>query len=279
MEDARESRRKRLAERKTDRLAFITGQNRTLAPFAPQDAASREDITSTGTPKHYHSKDIVGNILDSSNKQEPALKPDTGGLHKFEVESENPEVAANYFSTEQKNEVAYNDNNKTRSGENISKQPFTTAMLKKPEGHDDSRATNAAQNAIFTTSTLRNISHSILATENIRLLFTIVMAILVVSSYNGFMIGGRLLSNIISFRPLFLLLLTDVTIILGWAFLNQGIGQKPEIDARNALLEDEGWPNDVAKILEVGQVLHKVLGAAFMDCSICAIIMICGIVV
>ncbi|KAL0910146.1 hypothetical protein M5K25_021089 [Dendrobium thyrsiflorum] len=37
MEDARESRRKRLAERKADRLAFITGQNRTLAPFAPQD--------------------------------------------------------------------------------------------------------------------------------------------------------------------------------------------------------------------------------------------------
>ncbi|PKU70253.1 hypothetical protein MA16_Dca027523 [Dendrobium catenatum] len=40
MEDARESRRKRLAERKTDRLAFITGQNRTLAPFAPQDGKS-----------------------------------------------------------------------------------------------------------------------------------------------------------------------------------------------------------------------------------------------
>ncbi|KAI0496429.1 hypothetical protein KFK09_022745 [Dendrobium nobile] len=278
MEDARESRRKRLAERKTDRLAFITGQNRTLAPFAPQDAASREDITSTGTPKHYHSKDIAGNVLDVSNRQEPALKPDTGGLHKFEAESENPKAAANY-STEQKNEDAYNENNKTRRGENISKQLFTTSMLKKPEGHGDSRATNAAQNAIFTTFTPRNISHSVLATENIRLVFTIAMSILVVSSYNGFMIGGRLLSSIISFRPLFLVLLTDVTIILGWVFLNQGIRQKPEIDARNALLEDEGWPNDVGKILEVGQVLHKVLGAAFMDCSICAIIMLCGIVV
>lgn len=37
MEDAREVRRNRLLERKTDRLAFITGQNRTLAQSAPQD--------------------------------------------------------------------------------------------------------------------------------------------------------------------------------------------------------------------------------------------------
>ncbi|KAL0910143.1 hypothetical protein M5K25_021086 [Dendrobium thyrsiflorum] len=240
-------------------ISFVGMDKRSMVLSGYWDAAaSREDITSTGTPKHYHSEDIVGNILDSSNKQEPALKPDAGGLLKFEAESENPKVAANYFSTEQKNEVAYNENNKTRRGENISKQPFTTSMLKKPEGHDDSRATNAAQNAIFTTFTPTNISHSVLATENIRLLFTIVMAVLVVSSYNGFMIGGRLLSSIISFRPLLLVLLTDVTIILGWVFLNQGIRQKPEIDARNALPEDEGWPNYVGKILEVGQVIFTV---------------------
>ncbi|XP_020573776.1 uncharacterized protein LOC110020127 [Phalaenopsis equestris] len=258
----REARRKRLSERKTDRLAFITGHSRTLAQSEPQDAASEQDIIATETPKQFHSEDSVSNTLENSSKQEPDLKPDPGRFHKFGVEKENPPVEANYVSREQKNEVVSNEHNRTTRGETIS-------------GHGGPGATNEAQNVIFTILTPRNISHSVIATENIRLLFSFVMAILVILSYNGFMIGVRLVSSIISFRPLFLVLLNDVAIILGWVFMNQGINQKPENDTSKIVLEDGGWPNQLSKILEVGQVLHKILGAAFMDVSICAIFMIC----
>lgn len=190
-----------------------------------------------------------------------------------------PHVEANCVSKEQKNEVSSNEHNRTRTVENMSRQLFTTSMLKNREGHGGPRATCEAQNVIFTNFTPRNISHSVIATENTRLYFTFVMAILAVSSFNGFMIGGRLVNNIMKFRPLFLVLLTDVTIILGCAFMNQRISQKPENNARKVMQEDGGSPNELKKILEIGQVLHKVVGAAFMDCSICAIFMICGMAV
>ena len=138
------------------------------------------------------------------------------------------------------------------------------------------QATGTAPRTSQSVFTPRQISASISASQNIRLLCSLVIALLVILSHHGFPL--MVLGRIISFRPLLLVLLTDATVILGPLLLNQGNEHRGEEAARSKGKEGDSWTMNLGGMLEAAMLLQKSLGAVFMDCSICAVIMICGTV-
>lgn len=129
------------------------------------------------------------------------------------------------------------------------------------------------QSRLFTPS---QISSAISATEHTRLLCSVAVALLVVLSYVGFPL---LRSNIIRFSPLYLVLLTNLTIVLSQLLYdNQGGFQRP-VGGENNIPSTDGYvlAQQASKVLEVGLLLQKVIDTIFMNCSVYSIIVICGL--
>ncbi|KAG1346281.1 hypothetical protein COCNU_06G001100 [Cocos nucifera] len=127
--------------------------------------------------------------------------------------------------------------------------------------------------------TSKQISHAISASENIRLPCAVGIALLVVMSSHGHSLGGKIFGSIPNTRPLFLVLLTDATVIIGRLLLRRRSHVKEGEETGRTRQEEFGFANNMGNALEIGLVFQKALNAAFMDCSICAVIMISGLFV
>jgi len=128
--------------------------------------------------------------------------------------------------------------------------------------------------------TPKQISSAIAASENIRLLSSVTVALIVVLSYLGFpLLGTYIIKSIISFRPLYLLLLTNVTVVLAQLLFGKqrGFQRAARDENENTQPNGYGWAEQVSRTLETGLVMQKAFDAVFMDCSVYAITVICGL--
>lgn len=127
--------------------------------------------------------------------------------------------------------------------------------------------------------TTGQICSAVAASENIRMCCSVAAAILVISSYIGFPnLGLSNIGGIIIFRPLYLLLLTNISIVVGrvilvtrGAELRTGRMSSVPTVGGNALVDQMG------KALESGLLLQNIFGALFMDFSIYAVVLISGL--
>ncbi|RWV80536.1 hypothetical protein GW17_00058183, partial [Ensete ventricosum] len=124
----------------------------------------------------------------------------------------------------------------------------------------------------------KQVSRSVAASENKRSIGAVMIALLVVLSNHGYAFGGAVMGSIVNFRPLFLVMLTDVTIVLGLLMTNRGTDEKENERARSGK-QEHGWPSNIGDTLEAWLMLRTVSSAIFMDCSICAVIIIAGLCV
>ncbi|KAJ6814782.1 uncharacterized protein M6B38_138230 [Iris pallida] len=272
--ESREARRRRLVARGGDRLAFITGQSRSfrnddlpLPPPTPPSTAAEEVAT---PPKIQADDQTTSSATENYDRVETFLKEKNA-----EILPKN-QTSAGFPNMEAENEISKHvPSNKSLEREadnNRNAEPSPTAVA-----HRSSLAVRGAAppaRAVATKTSLisftpNEISSSISASEDIRMLCAIVAALLVVFSYH---LG---MGSFFSFRPLFLVLLTDATVVFGRLLINRG-GVHLEEEARRTGQDGEGW--DIGKMLEAVMVLQKASSAAFMDCSVCAVVMICGIV-
>lgn len=152
--------------------------------------------------------------------------------------------------------------------------PKTSVADRSSDKASSEVAAGIARNTSNGALTLKKISSSISASETVRLLCSVVIALLVVLAYHGYSMG---LGRIASYRPLLLVFLTDATVIVGVLLANQGNKSNGDGAASSTGKWGDAW--DVGRMLEAALVLQKALGAIFLDCSICAVIMICGVVV
>lgn len=128
--------------------------------------------------------------------------------------------------------------------------------------------------------TPNQLSSAIAASENIRLLSSVTLALIVVLSYLGFpLLGTYIIKSIISFRPLYLLLLTNVTVVLARLLFGKQRGFQRAARDENETTQRNGygWAEQVSRTLETGLVMQKAFDAVFMDCSVYAITVICGL--
>lgn len=141
----------------------------------------------------------------------------------------------------------------------------------------ESRAEPQTQKYKFFTP--RQISSALAATERTRLFCSIALALLVVLSDIGFpILGSKIIRSIISFRPLYLVLLTNATLVFAQLLWIQGSSAKAD---RGENKTPAAGGNDLAeqlgKTLEIGLLVQKVVDAVFMTCAVYAVIVVCGI--
>ncbi|KAG8379930.1 hypothetical protein BUALT_Bualt07G0140900 [Buddleja alternifolia] len=125
------------------------------------------------------------------------------------------------------------------------------------------------------TITPKEINSSIVSSEDTRVICSIVVAILVVLSHVNLPHSAVKSKSLIAYRPLYVVLLTDVLIVGARLALYTRCREEEDKEAK---VEEggENWGGAV-KLLEWGLVLHQTLRAIFIDCSFYVAIVVCGL--
>jgi hypothetical protein len=123
--------------------------------------------------------------------------------------------------------------------------------LAKPSRSTSGTEQNLKQQRWISSSVTPNqITSAIAASEKSRLRCSVVVALSAVLSHLGFpLLGSNLISSIINFRPLYLVLLTNVTLVL---FNNQR-AFKGAVEAENKIPSTGGtdWTEQASEALKV----------------------------
>nr|XP_043610338.1 uncharacterized protein LOC122582056 [Erigeron canadensis] len=291
--DAAAARRRRIAERGAERLALITGRVQSLSspsvPPSDQLPLSDENTDSPLSTKVVV-KDVMSNVksvtyenTDSPLSTEAVVKDVLSNVKS--VTDENTDSPVNVDAAIEdlmRNVRSLTDNlgttnesfaqissepNKIQSFPNVSTEQGSSSSG--PNNSQKPRSQTRLHEA-FTPSQLRR---AITASESIRRICCFAAAFLVLLSYAGFpILGNSTIKNIILTRPLFLLILTNITIVIAPPLLEK-VKQK---EHRRSSTGEAGFANHVGTILEWGLVMKTGSSALFMDCSIYSLVVICG---
>ncbi|RLN05587.1 uncharacterized protein C2845_PM13G14180 [Panicum miliaceum] len=249
MEKGAGTRRRRLVERGSDRLAFITGQTRSL---------SCDPIP--GSPSSY----------DSASTHQSELQQTEGdfGGEKF---SDRTQLQKSVPRASIRQETRA----RTLSYDNL------VPELKRADAPQEIKAkTISYEDELFhkfktgsasaVPEIQPEITKAISATESNRFLASIAIAFLVVLSSWGLDIGGGVTRVLVGTRPLLFLIITSITIVITQLLENKDPNARGRPVGPNL-----GSADSLGQMLDIGLLLQKALGALLIDCSVCAVIMIC----
>lgn len=124
------------------------------------------------------------------------------------------------------------------------------------------------------------ISSAITASKITRLCCSIVVALLVVFSYLGFpLLGNQYVKSILSFRPLYLVLVTNITVVVARLLLGKRSGSEGAAERGHNITssDTDHWTDHLGRALEAALVMRNVMDAMFIDCASYVITVICGL--
>ncbi|KAK8654844.1 hypothetical protein V6N13_107441 [Hibiscus sabdariffa] len=285
---SRENRRRKILERGSDRLAFITGHLQNLPP--PPLSDNQIDTDPPPPPSAPLAQDPPP-VFPSQT----AVCPDVG-------DEASTSVLLKHNSSSDANQSqpsVYNggiSEGSTPNGRDRSIGPSNDSVLDTngqadslPVSSDDQissiSTSGTAQHSETPTRkhnlfTPKQISSAIDASGQARLLCSVIVAVLVVLVHLGFpLLGNRFLGSIISFRPLYFILLTNITLVIRRLLYGDHVSSQRVIAEANkpSSADENNWAEQLSKTLEVGLVAKKAIDAVFMDCSVYLIIVICGL--
>lgn len=258
--EQREARRRKILERGSDRLAYISGQVKTLQQA--KEPAKGGD-TGTGfqlTPPEGFDADATSKLLKDVQTQMEAL--DLG------LAEEEPPRA------------------KSISGETVpglgreEPVPAAAAAAGLKQGTEQELRPPAKGSRFGALKVCRVWSQSMSATESARALFATLLALLVV--------GQALLPCELSSHdwmrrgfygwPLSLILVTDVTLCLGVMLLGRGGRRKGDVQEAPVPADDTMLPTlyRLGDQLEAGMNVFQTMKAITMDWSIYLVVLICA---
>ncbi|KAG2699778.1 hypothetical protein I3760_07G205300 [Carya illinoinensis] len=286
--DVREARRRKILDRGSDRLALITGRLQPL-PSSSQD----ENATSLGSdpPSQVVIPSDPDLQLHVSNQTTVPLHGDDealGSLLKRDSITNVSEVNAydgGSNITPSPHQCETSIEAVRAASPEVSGKEVHSPMVSPVDQNSSASTLSLEQRLEHQTQQRRfftpnEISSAITASENTRLLCSVTIALLVVLSYQGFpLLGSYIIKTIISFRPLYLLVLTNVTIVLARLLFDKQKGFERAAQDENETSSPNGfgWAEQVSRSLETGLVMQKALNAVFVDCSVYAIVVICGL--
>lgn len=110
-----------------------------------------------------------------------------------------------------------------------------------------------------------------------RIFCALIIAFLVVLSYVDYALFGVNLvksESVVASRPLYIILLTDVTIVLARMILVR----REDVEEERVVVPQDGhnWVEAV-KLLERGLVVYQAIRGVFMDFSVYVVVVICGL--
>ncbi|KAG8071725.1 hypothetical protein GUJ93_ZPchr0006g42290 [Zizania palustris] len=299
MESGANARRRRLVERGSDRLAFITGQTRSLpsdplpdSPLSTVDVASPR-ISEQQTSEGGISGDKFTNITQLQKSEPSELIPEiqlfAGARQEiYEEKAGNDGDLLKELKTKNTapeiqpvNDSPLQRHTKETLSKKINHDRTATVPRKEMEMRPRSVPPNQsslADNTAWSVESLKEhlnftpheITQAISVTEYNRFLASVIIAFLVVLSNWGLDIGGTFTRVLVGTRPLLFLILTGITIVFTLLMENKD----PNARGRRAG-SNLGSPDSLGQMLEIGLLLHKAMDALLMDCTVCAVIMIC----
>ncbi|XAR70902.1 hypothetical protein NMG60_11027940 [Bertholletia excelsa] len=268
---AREARRRRIMERGSDRLALITGriQNVEQSPLPARSRSFHAHRASCPPSMFFHD-------FDHDESEVP-----------YEIEDRatsflSPKVSAN--------------NSGSRGPSLLRKCETFRSPLEIDSLVEPSRISSNVQTSQVSTSdsahhvesvvqlgeffTPNQVCSAIAVTKSTRIYCSLITAILVVLSCIGFpILGSHIIRSILFFRPLYLVLLTNISIVIAQLLLGKHRGSqeiKREADNTSSVAE-EGFVEQIGKTLEMGFLLQKIMDAIFMDSIVYAVVTISGL--
>ncbi|CAN8327048.1 unnamed protein product [Cochlearia groenlandica] len=264
---SREARRRKILERGSDRLAFITGQvNDVPSPPSPQSNLLHSDdsLPDAIPPRDQILSDQETGV--TSRQENISVASMLDDIDQI-IQKSRPESLQPRKQTETLSESSASDSRDAT--------PQASPATSRAQA---SSTVNLSASQAFTplvsymnTITPKHIGAAIDASEYARMFSSLAIALLVISSHLGFSSLGK----IVSFRPVFLLLLTDATIVLGCALLSHR-GDSSSASG-TGLNGQQGVMDQVSNAIETVMMVKKVMEAVSIDFSLYAVILICGL--
>nr|GEW29546.1 ATP-dependent 6-phosphofructokinase [Tanacetum cinerariifolium] len=241
------ARRRRIAEKGAERLALITGRT--------------PSISSSSSPLPPPISDEITDSL---------LNKDTPSNNEIAGDDVTSDEQPMFHNSEAKAETYAETSSETRDIQSF----LDTLTEQNPSISTSNRSQNPRSQARFKqTFSPKRLRPAIKASENTRTYCSVVMALLVLLSYADFpVLGSGFIKNIILFRPLFLLLVTNITIVAAPLLLEK----VKQIERRVSSTGDAGFGNNIGTILEWGMLMKTGSSALFMDFSIYSVLVVCG---
>lgn len=277
----REARRRRILEGGSDRLALITGRLPT-----PSSSTSHDSVDLS-----------VFSAAAAVSDTNPASSAQPSAVHNEE------DKPSNY--TIPKNDELFNSNQidglLSGSRELLSRKSETLGMPSKapaseihaqpepsrtvrqpPQPSPQGQRQSAARLHLHELFTYQQVSSAVYATEQTRMFCSLAMAFLVVLSHMGFpIVSSSLVRSIIQFRPLFLVLVTNITFILHHLiFEKQRSSERAGREASKSTAGADGyygWAEEAGKVVEMAFMAQILFGSLIMDCCVYAVIVACGL--
>ncbi|XP_042971022.1 uncharacterized protein LOC122303335 isoform X1 [Carya illinoinensis] len=271
-----EERRRRILERGSDRMSLITGRIKTL-PTSPPPSQSM--ISSSSDPPHQH--DHEDNGSNHHHLRPGAVAKDYASDDTLlKNESTDEDSSGNKFGMGSQGEPQLNKGTTSIEAQEIQTpldNGVKTIVQKTSTERDQLPKPRRHQPRLFTS---KRIHSCIVASENTRVICSLIIAFLVVFSYVDYPLFGRNIVNsksIVASRPLYILLLTDVSIVFARVYLEKR-REFDEAEEERVVLQEDGQNWEKAeKVLERGLVAYQAIRAIFIDCSVYAVVVICGL--
>ncbi|KAK4422290.1 hypothetical protein Salat_1811300 [Sesamum alatum] len=244
----REARRRRIVDRGSDRLALITGRIHSLPPQpptqTPADIAQHDDVASASPLPNHESVREPSQHHTQGETVEPLPQ------NSEKSRSITPKAVAQLGPKEEFSQIS--------------------SSIQTP-AQDHQR-----EQRHRTLPTAGQVYAAIAASEKIRMCCSIAAAMLVILSYIGFpVLGFGITRNIIISRPLYLLLLTNISIVLARVMLGAQGGAQLRRSVPN--FGGNTLVDQLGKALESVLLLQNIFGALLMDFGIYAVVLICGL--
>ncbi|XP_016485472.1 uncharacterized protein LOC107805889 [Nicotiana tabacum] len=154
------------------------------------------------------------------------------------------------------------------------------SLLVKPsvaKASEDAEVLPRKRNGFLHLFSLRDINSCILISENKRVICSVMISFLVVLSYAHLPHSIARSNSFIASRPLYILLLTDLTIVIARIIRKEVVPDEERREDRQRVNDfGHNWDGALT-ILEYGLVLYQTIRAIFIDCSFYLVIVICGL--
>lgn len=146
-----------------------------------------------------------------------------------------------------------------------------------PLTSDNANLSDKFSSFYFGSVTLKEINFSIITSEDMRVLCSIVLAVVVVLYHVILPLDAARPRSLIAYKPLYVLLLTDVFIV-GTKLAPFAQRRMEEKELPKVMESEDGqdWGGAI-RLMELGLVLHQTIRAVFIDLSFYVAIVICGL--
>ncbi|KAL0557736.1 hypothetical protein IC582_006287 [Cucumis melo] len=294
----REARRRRILERGSDRLALITGQIQSLPSSSASPPPYDQNTDSSSQP-------LISNLQDlrppPNSDQPTVLCERTDDCFTWVVSHDKDKTVG---SSLPHNDPQISVRSSTYDGTSTAplmgkSNEIESAVASTPEdsgrappcfspseGQDAPLSTFARDQhskpklPLVSSFSINELSLAISESEKTRLCFSTIIAFLVVASCVKFpFLGQSVMRFLFGFRPLYLVLLTNATIVLGRLLFTKQKGFRVS-DRRDSQVnppEGQSSVEQIGKVLEASLVAQKAMGAILMDCSVFAVIVVSGL--